>query len=514
MSTIPIAIPKRPSVALLAILGLVMIVFSYLFTLMVGIACAVLPFLVAEHLGGLAALVLIALGLIMSGTILWSLIPRWDKLEIKGVSIVPDRHPRLLALIRGIAMDLGEPLPSFVYLIPDSNAFVTERGDLLGAGGQRVMGLGLPLMASMTIGEFRAVLAHEFAHFYSGDTRLGPRVYQVRAAMSRTIRNLGADSAVIRVLTRFAIAAVAYTVVVHGLIAYWKLFLRLTQLIARRQEYRADELACYVAGARAMESGLQKLVKITSVSQSFWGAVVNPVLQVGYRPPLVEGLNRYHQSPLINKAAAEAFTRVIGNEKTSAYDTHPPIKLRLERVAALKTTREGSDDSLSAVSLLEDVDGLEKQLLEALLPEPKAALKPMHWDNAGPTVWVPAWRNFVEEHAAALAGKTIASLPEFSANLPQMGAQMRDPPGVLLTREQRAERAANLLSKALTLVMIDNGWSLHIQPGEFHLSRREERLLPGDIISAMRAGKLGTGPWRDWCAKHDLSSEIPLTARG
>src|ERR1700733_4022089 len=109
MSAAPIAIPKRPSVALLALVALVLIVFSYLFTLAVGIACAVLPLLAAPHLGGLGALVLIVLGLIMGATIMWSLIPRRDKLEIKGVPIVLDRHPRLAALIRDIATDLGEP---------------------------------------------------------------------------------------------------------------------------------------------------------------------------------------------------------------------------------------------------------------------------------------------------------------------------------------------------------------------------------------------------------------------
>ena len=82
-----------------------------------------------------------------------------------------------------------------------------------------------------------------------------------------------------------------YTVVVHGLVAYWKLFLRLTQSISRQQEYRADELACYVAGAGAMESGLQKLVKIASVSPSFWRSVIKPAVQAGYRPQLTDGLN-------------------------------------------------------------------------------------------------------------------------------------------------------------------------------------------------------------------------------
>lgn len=263
-----------------------------------------------------------------------------------------------------------------------------------------------------------------------------------------------------------------------------------------------------------MESGLQKLVKITSVAPSFWGTVINPALNAGYRPPLANGLSRYYNSPLIHKAAADAFAKSMANYITSAYDTHPPMKLRLDRVAALKTLCEGVEDSQSAISLLEDVDALEKELLEALLPDLKVALKPLDWDNAGSTVWIPAWRKFVEEHAAALAEQTMATLPELATNLSKIGAQMRDPPGVLLTREQRAQRAGKLLSTALTLVMIEDGWTLNMQPGEFHISRGDERVVPDAIIKAMREGTLSTGLWRDWCAQRGIVSEIVLVERG
>lgn len=508
-----IAIQKRPSVALIALLELALIVFSYLFTFAVGIACAVLPFIGAAYLGGISAVLLIVLGLIMSGTILSSLIPRRDKQQIKGVPIILGQHPRLASLIEAIAAQLGETVPSFVYLVPDPNAFVTERGDVLGLGGRRLMGLGLPLMAAMTVSEFRAVLAHEFAHFYSGDTRLGPRVYRVRAAMSRTIRNLASDSDVIRVLTRFAIAALAYTVVVQGLIAYWKLFLRVTQHIARQQEYRADELACYVAGGDAMASGLQKVVRITSLSPSFWGSVISPIVQMGYRPPLADGLIRYYNSPLVQTLTANALSKRIANEKTSAYDTHPPMKLRLERVAALRTKLSCSEDPRPALSLLDNVEAIEKELLEAILPESKHPLKPVDWEHAGSVVWIPCWQNFVEEHARILAGQKMETLPELAHDLSKIAGQMRDPPGILLTREQRSERAAKLLTAALTLALIENGWNLNVQPGDFQLSRGEERLTPGNIVITLRGGKLNAKQWRDWCGSHNLPVESALLAR-
>jgi Zn-dependent protease with chaperone function len=71
------------------------------------------------------------------------------------------------------------------------NAFVGDRGGIMGFGSRRIMGLGLPLLALLNISEFRAVLAHEFAHYYGGDTRLGPWVYKTRMAIIRVFQSVG-----------------------------------------------------------------------------------------------------------------------------------------------------------------------------------------------------------------------------------------------------------------------------------------------------------------------------------
>jgi len=44
----------------------------------------------------------------------------------------------------------------------------------MGFGSRRVMGLGLPLLQILTVAQFRAVLPHEFGHYYGADTRQDP----------------------------------------------------------------------------------------------------------------------------------------------------------------------------------------------------------------------------------------------------------------------------------------------------------------------------------------------------
>src|SRR5262249_13554604 len=134
----------------------------------------------------------------------------------------------------------GEEPPAKVYLVPDVNAYVTQQGGTFGVGSQRVMGLGLPLMAVFTVDELKAVLAHEFGHYRGGDVRLGRVGYRTRLAIGRTLQET------------------AGSLISQPFIAYSKLFLRVSSGVSRHQEFVADELAARVVGAAPLGSGLRK----------------------------------------------------------------------------------------------------------------------------------------------------------------------------------------------------------------------------------------------------------------
>jgi len=127
----------------------------------------------------------------------------------------------------------------------------------------------LPLLRVLTISQFRAVLAHEFGHYYGGDTHLWPFVHKTRAAMARTLRNLGSDS-LGRALARVNLARLVHIVAVTILVAYWKVFMRITKAISRLREYRADELASNIAGPQALIEGLSATHGASAAFSSFW----------------------------------------------------------------------------------------------------------------------------------------------------------------------------------------------------------------------------------------------------
>jgi hypothetical protein len=81
---------------------------------------------------------------VLAGIILWSVLPRPDRFEPPGPELTEHAHPRLFALIRDVADKTRQRMPREVYLIADVNAFVAQRGGMMGFFSRRVMGLGLP----------------------------------------------------------------------------------------------------------------------------------------------------------------------------------------------------------------------------------------------------------------------------------------------------------------------------------------------------------------------------------
>ena len=58
-----------------------------------------------------------------------------------------------------------------------------------------------------------------------------------------------------------------------------------------------------------------------------------------------------------------------------------------------------------------------------------------------------------------------------------MGSRVGDPKGMLLTHEQRAQRATGLLGAGFSLALLASGWQLHAYPGEYYFQAGYQRLV-------------------------------------
>jgi heat shock protein HtpX len=476
-----------PSVARRALLAVALLVGFYAFAIAIAVALLSVPYLEYRLIGRVEA----RLGLfaiVAAGAILWALVPRIDRFTDPGPRLLESDHPRLFEVLRRVARDTGQAMPSEVFLVPQLNAWVAQRGGMMGFGSRRVMGLGLPLMEALTVQQFRAVLAHEFGHYYGGDTRLGPWIYKTRAAIERTLQGLHRHS----------------TALAKPFQWYGQAFVRITHGVSRQQEYSADALAARVVGARPLADGLRLLHGSDSAFSAYWSQELVPVLQLGARPPLAAGFRQFMHAPEVRTAIEEAVKREIAEGEAGPYDTHPCLRDRLAAVAALPPGEAPPADP-PALTLLEAPEAVEAKLI-AFLGGPEApALEAVAWRDVGERVWLPFWRAQARAHGAGLVGLTPADLPEHAKNLGALATRMGLVGGCEDPGAEHATRAAWIVAVALITALTERGWTLNAMPGEtVTLERDGDVVHPFVLMHALDTGELSASAWLARCLRHGV----------
>lgn len=440
--------------------------------------------------------------IVAAGVIVWSILPRRSKWEAPGPLVTADEQPRLFAVIEEVAARMGTSVPHEVYLIPEVNAFVTQRGGLFGIGGKRVMGIGVPLLAVSQVSQLRAIVAHEFGHYQGGETRLASLIYATRAAMLRTLVNLHKSGSAI----------------LHKPFE-WMLnqYLRITQAIARQQELAADEWAVRIAGKEAQAGALQSTGLHGSGFDLFIENELKPLMAMGVAPDnLFAGFRRFLVS-----AAWSSLRPVVQEamEKQTAdpYDSHPPQR---ERLAHIDTLPDPSaplpSDATPAYQLLRDPEKIEAHFSKDFH---HPGVEVVSWDNIAPT-WAKMWRALAERAQVRVPDLCPGRLAALSASAESRAAfaEQVSPRLVGFRRPDRQEQVdsccVEYLAAYLGTALADAGWRFCTAPGEaIQLARAtgdsEERILIRDQVRELVSGTLSG---EDFLAK--LSAwDLPLSAQ-
>jgi len=309
---------------------------------------------------------------------------------------------------------------------------------------------------------------------------VGPWIYKTRAAIGRTIHQLGSG------------------VLQKVFIAYGNLFLRVTHAVSRRQEFIADEVAARAAGAAVMASALRKVHGAAVAFQRYWGAEVSPVLNSGYLPPLAAGFAKFVQVESVTVNVARSIETEESEGQSDPYDTHPPLR---ERVAALSRLPQGKPgDTRPAVSLLGDPLRWERRLLAAAINEEWArSLKPVPWDKVVDAVYVPMWRQAVTGGARRLAGITVTRLP-FAGRFAREGSEFGE-------AEQAVLEQIHVVSAGLCLALLAAGWAATTSPGEEIVFNRDGReVRPFAELMQVASGKSTPDQWAARCMELGIDS--------
>lgn len=485
---------SSPSLARRALLAVLLTIGFYGLAIIIVIALVALPYLEWRFAHRLH-FQLLAFSLGAAGAILWAIVPRLDRFVPPGPRLTPDTQPRLFAVIKEVAERMGQAMPREVYLVPNLNAFVSERGGILGIGRRRVMGIGLALLQTQTLSQFRFILAHEFAHYHGGDTALGPWIYRTRAALERSLVSLRERSWL-----------------QAPFIWYWHQFMRLTQGVARQEEFAADALAANTFGAGPGMAGLGKVASLSMAFDAYFNREYVPALNGGTRPPLSDGFSRFLAVPGIQKGLTEIDRHEAEEAKAHPYDSHPSTRERLVALQDIPPGETPTDDPL-AITLIDDLPSLEQALLTFIVkPEYLNGLRAVSWDEIGEAVYIPQWENRLQQFAPALAMVTLGALPEFIKTPGNLPDQLQAASKRQLEPQELQQGVIWVVGAAVALALWQRGWRVEAPPGDkVTLHQGTDVIEPFDMLDTL-AEPANADAWRRLCDRLYLT-DVPLVTR-
>ena len=275
----------------------------------------------------------IAFGLLLLKAI-WVRIP-----APKGRTLEQTEVPRLFAEIEGVRRALHARRVHAVILVPDFNAAIAQvsRLGILG-WPKRYLILGLPLMASLPLEQFRAVLAHEFGHIARNHARFGNWIYRTRQMWYRLLSALEAQrSGASALFTRFF----------NWYAPYFEAY---SFVLARANEYVADAESARVAGKEHAAGALLSIHSKTAYADSgFWEDFYGPA-SAHPDPPAAPFAHFLTELRSIDGTRLRNSLNVALARKTDLHDTHPCL---VDRLAALgEPVREPTPVSETAADLL------------------------------------------------------------------------------------------------------------------------------------------------------------------
>lgn len=319
---------RHPRLFFARVTGLVLLAYGYLALILLGtlaLCVGIIALALAAPNGATIKLGLI--GLVFFGGLFWAVLRGlWVKLEPpEGQPVTRTQVPKLFQMLDELRAALRCRPFHQVLLVPEHNAAVVQI-PRLGVFGwhQNYLLLGLPLMQSLAPDEFKAVLAHEFAHSSRGHGRFGNWLYRVRRSWDRIFEQMA------RQRSRGSVVLTSF------IKWFWPHFNGHAFVLARANEYEADACSVRLAGADAAANALMRLpVDGALLSEQFWPHVYTQA-NTHHEPP---GAVMRLQADALKSGPASAdaarWLRQAFLRETNNADTHPCLKDRLRAMNRL-----------------------------------------------------------------------------------------------------------------------------------------------------------------------------------
>jgi len=183
--------------------------------------------------------------------------------------ITAKQYPEFFDFLKRVARDTKTRVPKRVYLSNGVNAAVFYDSSFWSMFFpiRKNLDVGLGLVNSVNVSEFKAIVAHEFGHFSQRSMRLGTYVYNVNhvihdmlhdnAGYDETLESFGNIS---NTFAAFAMITNAVTDIIRDILRlmYDRINLRFMAL-SRQMEFHADAVAASVSGSAPLTDALYRL---------------------------------------------------------------------------------------------------------------------------------------------------------------------------------------------------------------------------------------------------------------
>ncbi|QEM11609.1 M48 family metallopeptidase [Mucilaginibacter rubeus] len=197
------------------------------------------------------------------------------------IEITADQHPALFDFISKITTEAQAPKPKRIYLSADVNAGVFYSSSFwsMFLPVKKNLKIGLGLINSINLSEFKAVMAHEFGHFSQRSMKVGSYVYNFNKVIYDMLYDTDDYSKLISGFARvhgvFSLAASLNIKLIQGMqYVLRKVYIVVNKAhlaLSREMEFQADAVAAYVSGSNHIISSLKRI----DIGQACYDNLIN-----------------------------------------------------------------------------------------------------------------------------------------------------------------------------------------------------------------------------------------------
>lgn len=318
----------------------------------------------------------------------------------KDFEITREQQPRLFEFLDRLAAETKAPRPHKVFLSGGVNACVFYDLSILNFifPSRKNLEIGLGLVNSLTLTEFKAVLAHEFGHFAQSTMTVGRWVYVAQQVAIQLIFHRDWFDSLLSAISRFdlRVAWIGWVlrIVIWAIRSILDTMLSFVMLahraLSREMEYQADLVAVTNTGSDPLVNALHRLAPADSAwdeTTSFVGAelgrghavadlfaIQSRILEHNRRILDDADYGNPPQLPAENRAAHRVFTPDLA-QPPQMWSTHPANHLREENAKKCYVPSEFVDQSAWCVFV--EPETLRQKFTQHLLASLKKPTRPL-----------------------------------------------------------------------------------------------------------------------------------------